>query len=343
MLQPALTDLIRREIENIGGSAREQTLSLAVLMERAFIEATRQEQIAFSTLFARISYVGQRFGLPGHTVEKVHQFRLAARKARNSGFVSAETVQMGKEAIFLALDALSSAEEVSQVSETLPLAGHALSYEPGFNLRVLALRDIPEQHIMVVTEEENPGREMILRYNVPSRNENFMPTIRTIRQVFDFPVTLQLLDVEEDESGALVPAGIVVEPDYLMDVSAISECFGDAGPDPYTFLVKKFVQKETTDPILLGNIANLFLDRLLNEPEAEWQKLFAESFRQYPFVYAPMPDSQVKEIANKSQKHYLNLRAMATEGFARQDIDPAQQLRYCKEPFYPDAAVRFAG
>ncbi|MFN5237601.1 MAG: hypothetical protein ACK5FV_10585, partial [Bacteroidota bacterium] len=202
MLQPALTDLIRREIENIGGSAREQTLSLAVLMERAFIEATRQEQIAFSTLFARISYVGQRFGLPGHTVEKVHQFRLAARKARNSGFVSAETVQMGKEAIFLALDALSSAEEVSQVSETLPLAGHALSYEPGFNLRVLALRDIPEQHIMVVTEEENPGREMILRYNVPSRNENFMPTIRTIRQVFDFPVTLQLLDVEEDESGA---------------------------------------------------------------------------------------------------------------------------------------------
>jgi hypothetical protein len=37
MLQPALIDLIRREIENIGGSAREQTLSLAVLMERAFI------------------------------------------------------------------------------------------------------------------------------------------------------------------------------------------------------------------------------------------------------------------------------------------------------------------
>ena len=323
MLQPALTDLIRREIENIGGSAREQTLSLAVLMERAFIEATRQEQIAFSTLFARISYVGQRFGFPAHTIEKVHQFRLAARKARNGGFVSAETVQMGKEAISLALDALSSAEEINQVSEPLPPAGPALQYEPGFNLRVLALRDIPEQHIMVVAEEENPGREMVLRYNVPSRNENFMPTIRTIRQVFGFPVTLQLLDVEEDESGALVPAGIVVEPDYLMDVSAISDCFGDSGPDPFAFLVKKFIPRETTDPILLGNIANLFLDRLLNEPDAEWQKLFAESFRQYPFVYAPMPDSQVKEIANKSQKHFVNLRAMATGGFARQDIDPA--------------------
>jgi len=323
MLQPALVDLIRREIENTGGSAREQVLSLAVLMERAFIEATRQEQIAFSTLFARISYVGQRFGFPGHTIEKVHQFRLAARKARSGGFVSGETVLLGREAISLALDALSSVEETTQVSEPLPPTGHVLRYEPGFNLRVLALRDIPEQNMMVVAEEEHPGREMMLRYNVPSRNENFMPTIRIIRQVFGFPVTLQLLDVEEDEFGALVPAGIVAEPDYLMDVSAISECFGEHGPDPYAFLVKKFMPRETTDAILLGNIANLFLDRLLNEPDSEWQKLFTESFRQYPFVYAPMPDSQVKEIADKSQKHFVNLRAMATDGFARQDIDPA--------------------
>jgi DNA replication ATP-dependent helicase Dna2 len=112
---------------------------------------------------------------------------------------------------------------------------------------------------MVVTEE-NPGREMILRTICAFPERELTPTIRTIRQVFDFPVTLQLLDVEEDESGALVPAGIVVEPNYLMDVSAISDCFGDTGPDPYTFLVKKFVPKETTDPILLGNIANLFLD-----------------------------------------------------------------------------------
>ncbi len=323
MLQPALADLIRREIENTGGSAREQVLSLAVLMERTFIEATRQEQIAFSTLFARISYVGQRFGFPAQTLEKIHQFRLAARKARNGGFVSAETVQQGKEAVLMALDVLSSAEVVNQVSEPGTPPGHSLQYEPGFNLRVLALRDIPEQHIMVIAEEENPGREMLLRYNVPSRNENFMPTIRIIRQVFGFPVTLQLLDVEEDESGALVPAGIVVEPDYLTDVSAVSDCFADTGPDPCTFLVKKFMPRETTDPILIGNIANFFLDRLLNEPDAVWQQLFAESFRQYPFVYAPMPDSQVKDIANKSQKHYVNLRAMAKGGFARQDIDPA--------------------
>ena len=114
----------------------------------------------------------------------------------------------------------------------------------------------------------------------------------------------------------------VVEPDYLVDVSAIAECFKDTGQEPYTYLARKFLPYETTEAILVGNIANHFLDRLLHEPEAEWSVLFGETFQLYPFVYAPMSDKAVREVSQKAQKHFVHLKQMASGGLAKQGIEP---------------------
>jgi len=188
--------------------------------------------------------------------------------------------------------------------------------------RVVALEDQPEHNCLIASDEDSPSHPICIRYGLPERNENFMPTIQVIRKVFGFPVTLNLLDVDINADGDYRPRAIVVEPDYLMDVSAIAECFKDTGPEPYSYLVKKFLPHETTEPILLGNIANFFLDRLLNEPSADWATVFRETFQLYPFAYAPMSDEQVKGISGKAQKHFLNLKNMAAQGLAKEGIEP---------------------
>ncbi|MBL7826953.1 MAG: hypothetical protein JNJ57_10010, partial [Saprospiraceae bacterium] len=292
MLQPALVALFFKELDKLGGNPREQVLALAVLMERAFFEATKQEQIAFSTFFARIAYAGQRFDFSPEQLHRIHGFRLVAKHTRNGAQVNAEAIELGRVALKDTLDVLGSPVGAPM---------HAREQAPNFStyrtnapsMRVLALRDLPERHCLVVIEEDEPTRELLLRYNVPARNEHFMDSIHILRKVFGFPVVLQLIDVTTDETGTLIPDAWVVEPDYLMDVSAISECFKDTGQEPYAYLVRKFLPHETTEPILLGNIANFFLDRLLNEPDTSWQELFLETFQLFPFVYAPMSDAQV--------------------------------------------------
>ncbi len=173
-------------------------------------------------------------------------------------------------------------------------------------------------------EEDNPAQTIRVRYSLPDRNENFDPTIQVIRRVFGFPVTLNLLEVNIAANGDYQPRAIVVEPDYLMDVSAIAECFKDTGAEPYAYLVRKFLPQENTEPILLGNIANFFLDRLLNEPDVPWQALFRETFQLYPFTYAPMSDAEVRGVSGKAQKHFVNLKSMAMPagGFSKQGIEP---------------------
>jgi DNA replication ATP-dependent helicase Dna2 len=326
MLHEAILPLFLRETEKISGQSswtpKEKVLALIGLMERAFFEATKQEQIAFSTFFARICYAGQRFHFSKDALRRIHQFRLAAKRVRGGSTASEQLVQSGIAAVLESVELLSKMPEAAPEPNFLDDAPSAESYARN-TFRVLAVRDVPEQQYFVARDEEDPAHEIRVRYGIPDRNENFMPTVQLIRKVFGFPITLNLLEADTDAEGYCMPRAIIVEPDYLMDVSAIAECFKDTGAEPYAYLVRKFLPHETTEPILLGNIANFFLDRLLNEPDAEWQKLFLETFQLYPFIYAPMSDAQVKNVSGKAQKHFLNIKKMAVSGFAQQGIDPA--------------------
>jgi len=368
-VNPDLAPLLYRELEKIAEhpdwSPREQVLALAGLMERLFFEATKQEQIAFSSLFARISYVGHQFHFQEDTLRRVHGFRLTAKRVRGGQVVTEAMVHLGLRAVREAVGVMTggnptpdpgnptpdpsptgrggemptythsffskTSKSISEdISPPLPsrersgvgLPGSGEGLPPLRSARLLALRDDPDHNCLIARDEENPERLIRIRYALPERNENFMPTIQVIRKVFGFPVALNLLDVDIDSAGDYRPRAIVVEPDYLVDVSAIAECFKDTGPEPYAYLAKKFLPYETTEAILLGNIANFFLDRLLNEPSAEWQSLFRETFQIYPFAYAPMTDSEVRSVSGKAQKHYLNLKNMASGGLAKQGIEP---------------------
>lgn len=333
MLPPESAPLLYRELARIAYHATwtpgEQVLALAGLMERIFFEATKQEQFAFSTLFARISYAGHKFHFDENILRAVHQFRLAARWVKNGSPASEQTVQLGLRAVAETVLVLTGAAIPGDLLAAFPASlPPALSEQAanrsrgGGNIRVVALEDQPEHNCFIVSDEEQPGRLIRVVYGLPERNENFMPTIHAIRKIFGFPVTLQLLEVEIAANGDYRPRGFVVEPDYLVDVSAIAECFKDTGADPYSYLVKKFLPYETTEPILLGNIANFFLDRLLNEPNAEWPAVFRETFQLHPFIYAPMSDAEVKSVSGKAQKHFLNLKNMALSGLTKEGIEP---------------------
>ncbi|MCB0527838.1 MAG: AAA family ATPase [Saprospiraceae bacterium] len=334
MLPTESAPLLYRELSKIAAhdtwTPSERILALAALMERIFLEATRREQIAFSTLFARISYAGHLFHFQADTLRRVHGFRLRARRVRAGAPGDAGGVLLGLQAVAETVLVLTGAAIPPDVLELLPASAEVA--EPGqedatlgyaARVRVVAFQDLPEEHCLLAADDEHTAPQVRVRYGLPERNENFGPSIELIRKVFGFPVSLNLLDVDISAGGEYRPRAIVVEPDYLVDVSAIAECFKDTGPEPFAYLARKFLPHETTEAILLGNIANYFLDRLINEPDAAWQEVFGETFRLYPFAYAPMSDAQVRAVSGKAQKHFVNLRQMAAEGLSRQGIEPA--------------------
>lgn len=310
-------------------SPRDQAMALSVLMERLFIEATRQEQIAFSTLFARMCYVGYKYQFRPDTLQLVHTFRRVASKIRKGRPAREKDVRLGVKALAETVLVLYQTAVPPELLPLFPAFGEWTFQAPDIwdfkaVARVVALRDEPQHRRLVVVDEDEPEHEKLVLYDLPDRNENFKPTIQLLQKVFTFPVTLHLLEVDIDREGAYRPKAFVIEPDYLVDVSAIAECFKDTGPEPMSFLVKKFLPYEVTPAIHIGNVANYFLDRLLNEPASHFPDLFRETFRISPLIYAPMSDAEVRDISQKSQKHFVTLQAMANGGLVKEQIDPAQ-------------------
>lgn len=332
MLPPEIAAPLYQEIARIAAhpqwSAEERVLALANLLEQLFVELTKQEQLVFTTLFSRMSYAGHVYNIDPATLRRVHRFRQMSVRIRRGALANANGPSMGVQACAeMVLIATGSGIPAA----LLALFPHDDGQDSGENAeiwsykaraRVVAVEDKPDEQFLLAIDEEHPEMPVRVQYGLPERNEQFNPSIQIIRKIFRFPLTLSLIEVDIPEPGRYQPRAIVIEPDYLIDISAISECFKEYGVEPYYHLVRKFLPQEQSPAILLGNIANHFLDRLMNEPEGAWEPLFRETFMLAPFAFAAMSDRELREIAGKSQKHFVNLKQMSAPdgGLAKQGI-----------------------
>ena len=63
--------------------------------------------------------------------------------------------------------------------------------------------------------------------------------------------------------GVLYPELLIVEPDYLVDISSVAACFENYGASPINHLLNRLKPAPVTQPIVLGNLAGQLLDDCL--------------------------------------------------------------------------------
>ncbi|MAT56266.1 MAG: DNA helicase [Saprospirales bacterium] len=343
-LNPALIDLFYKEIRKVHDNGELSGLDKAWayhrLLELIFIELTKAENLAFTTLFARIAYAAHRHRLDKKLTYWVHLFR---RKLRSEGHKTepAELSQLALYILHQLLVNLSGEQVPADFRKYFPA-------EPPFEyksvavkefrpyVRATAVQDDEENDRMLIHDENNEGATAWLQYNIPDRNEPFNKSIRAIRKVFGFPVTLSLLDVEvaegDDDLPLYRPRGIVIEPDYLMDVTTVASCFTGYGSEPMIYLLYKFLPSETSKPMMLGNIANFFLDELMNNPEATFKETFPGVFRLNPLVFSLWNNQEVKEVMQKSQGHWSRLKKVISQDFEKEEIE--REACFLEPSFY---------
>lgn len=346
MDQQALAFLFYREIEKVEAHAEMGTnarvKALYRILQLLLLEVTRRERIQFSTLFARLAYVGHKYQLDRQLQFFAHRFRKLAAELNETAPETPEVDELyhlGLKVVAEIVTAILGEAPPPELLALLPQHWPAALRPPDIRTyrpraRVVALDDDPVAQQLLVRDEEAPESTVRVQYNIPERNENFQMTIEVLRSVFGFPVTVNLLDVEIDVQGVYRPRALVVEPDYLIDVSAVAECFQSFGAEPWLYLLKKFMPFETTKPLVIGHIANFFLDELLTDPELTFRELFPKVFTLNPLAFCLFSDREIREIRDGSQRHFLTIKNMAREGFAHEGIDPAHC--YLEPSFYSE-------
>ncbi|MCH5328761.1 MAG: DNA2/NAM7 family helicase [Coprobacter sp.] len=131
-----------------------------------------------------------------------------------------------------------------------------------------------------------------------------------------------------DEGNTLSADIVVLEPDILLDISSVAECFKEYGAHPLNYLLGQLEPDKNSRHILLGNIANLFLDELVNErPEhpADYTETMQKAFRQNPFGIAACPDLQDdradRQFFADCKRQFDNLCRIVRKEFPQFGID----------------------
>ncbi len=81
------------------------------------------------------------------------------------------------------------------------------------------------------------------------------------------------------EGGRLYPELIIVEPDYLVDVSNVASCFAPYAESPLVSLLNKLAPAEKTSAILLGLMASQLLDEELHDDHHTYADCVRAFFR----------------------------------------------------------------
>ena len=297
------------------------------LLLRLFEAATRSEKLHFSTVYARIAYTGHKYGLSGRRLFHVHRFRLYGRRRDASVELTDRTwLELGAKLIVTcAADIWSRPipEDLLSLSRLpYPLSHRDLDVV-GFRprMRVVALEIDTDAEQLIARPEERVDTPVRIQYNVPDRNADFNESIEILRKVIGFPALLNLLDVEIDRDGILYPAAWVLEPDYLIDVTAVSESFIGNDTLPWGYLANKLLPKPQRPALLRGTITNHFLDELIHRPEATFPELKQEIFGLNPLAFCCLSDGEVKKLVQSLQRHYLNLQQLCASELQKQGIE----------------------
>jgi DNA replication ATP-dependent helicase Dna2 len=178
--------------------------------------------------------------------------------------------------------------------------------------------------ILFCEQTDRPGGLIAVKYGVPSVNSIFNTSVEQFKE----GERINLVECRVDEEGCIVPSFFVLEPDYLIDASAIAECFQDYFVSPIHYFRNKFEEMENRSYLLLGNLANYFLDELVfaDDPnEVSFNTVFQQSFKQSPFEYASCEDirrdNDFREFMQKARQQFENIRRVIRDDFPRRGID----------------------
>jgi len=315
------------ELYNLCVVEQEQPLARRYRQLREALERVMRQQmmgtgLQATDLAARINYVATQFALDGREQNQLHTFRLTSNDILNHRKEPSEQEFLRDlRAVAYAYRKIIHEDIPPKLYTLLPKQETTPAVKREKETRIRRIRvcfDYADESYLYVRPidvlEEEPVK---VNYNKPGVNEEFKDTVEELWRY----AQLNLLDVTVDDNGVYTPSFIVLEPDYLLDISSLAECYKDYGSHPANYFLSRLVPIENARPLLLGNIANLFLDEWIyaGEKEPDYTECMKKAFRQYPIELAACEElrnpQKEKEFAQDCRMHFEHIRETVQKTF----------------------------
>lgn len=326
------------EIRNIMQPDMDHTAryhALDTLLLRALKDRTRHSPVDFTHTAARLHWLCKQTGHPSHPLEV---FRARAGRIQKGLFLpNGEDEAYDLKAVCEGLAAFYQTHVPEDVQKRLPrhwrpAPAPAEKVPQAKRIRITVHRW--DEHFIYGKDHTHPT-EQLLKVEYADETDRTFADLNG--QLYE-GAQLNLLSVKAIKAeGAypyvLKPEMLVLDPDFLIDITALCACIKPYGYSAYTHLLNKFAPPARSAAIQLGNAANQFLDDCVNErfiqnadgtTEAElYLRSMQNSFRFSPLAWSTLPDID-RDFFNRCEMQFHHIRQTVRNSFSAAGIDIRQ-------------------
>jgi len=289
-------------------------------------EITDHENLHFTTLFSRLAYAASNQKISGKTLFLCHKFRRLIESKQVNEDNAEQVFQLAvvalKEVIIDLFSKVSEHRELSRLQAPADLIEKKYKLEKFYPIMRVAIMKIDLSNFTIeFVSDKEAHLAKTAYFDIEDKNEMFNGTIQNIEKFYKLPLTANFIDVEFDEDGRYMPGAIVLQPDFLIDATAIAKMWQKHGPLPISYLISKFMPIPSNPAILMGNIANHLLDTLVYQPEIEFRDIQRSIFAISPLQIAQYEDKEVVDLLRDTHLHYRNIREVIKREMVDQNIE----------------------
>ncbi|MBB3697819.1 AAA family ATPase [Flammeovirga yaeyamensis] len=323
---------LSQQIEDDSYSNLEKHHKIKDLLEWICKEETKGEKVLLSSLFSRIAFISQKKKLPELLSWRLQKIRINDRQSkRSTKFISDHDVQFAARGVAELIKEVHGVIIPEKLDHSLPdlpsqelVNRHKENTIEVLKVEVLRIDTDNNRIICLEDDEENETTAPLeVRFNVSGYNDIYTAFIHKLWE----NAQLLLINARMEEDDSVSPQHFVLEPDYLIDVTAVAECFSRNTTIPLMHLLKKFSTSTSSTAMLLGNVANYFLDEAIHSEDTDildFRDVFTKTFKASPLEYITLDELQTKDGFNtfmkKAEDQFNNIKRTIKEDFLQQNI-----------------------
>ena len=270
-------------------------------------EGCRHQQGTFGNLFSQVDFVCKTLGMKADQRRAIHTAR---RHSNMSQPIDQAEWLYDLRAVSLLISAVFDVPVPSDLLRLLPLHQHPQA--KGLKINKLYVRCLVRSFDTQTIVADTGEGDIEIDYGNTDQGRDFAYLQKILRE----GMQLNLLDCHVVSQSPLkvIPGIIVIEPDYLVDISALAACFTDYGHHPLLYTVNRLKPAPNTQPILLGNFAGAALDDIINNPEVTTAQTLRRSFREQALRFCACSPFNAEQFKRDAERQMRNIRASVGTG-----------------------------
>ena len=312
-------ELFSRIADILSAPSEAQALIMHETLVIACHEGLKNTRHGFGNLSSQVESLCRQHNIAPQDIVAIQKMR---RHSNSYAPILPEDVAYDCRALAIFVSAVVQEAIPSFLVGKIPARGRTTENIQITNYRYIRciVREWDDSTIQVAVTNQDSSEELLL---VDYMNTPDYIDFSYLRPMLREGMQLNLLDCTVTRKK-VVPRLIVVEPDYLIDISTIANCFETYGHHPLLFTVNRLTPRLSNKHIVLGNFAGSALDDIINHPAGyDIKETFRSNFREKALDYATCPDFDAASFKQDAERQVENIKGIVDEIFQTFDREKA--------------------